>query len=54
MVVRLGGSIETVAPERKKVNIVEDGGCAWKILTVPPVVLPAAVAVVGFTVVGGF
>ena len=27
-VVHLGGSVETVAPEMRRVNVAKDGGCA--------------------------
>ena len=54
MIVRLDGSVEMVALRRKKVIIVEDGGCAWKAPTVPSVALPVVAIAAGFAVIGGF
>ena len=37
MVVHLDESVEMVAPKRKKMIAMEDGGCAWKAQIVPPI-----------------
>ena len=51
---RSDGNVETIASKRKKVIVEEDGGCAWKALTVPPVVPSVAAVAIGFAAVGGF
>ena len=51
-IVHLNGRAETVALEKEKVIVADDGGCAWTAPTVPPVAPP--VAAIGFIIVGGF
>ena len=44
MVVHLDENIETTSLGRKKKNTVEDGGCAWMALIVPPIAPSIATA----------